>query len=95
MLFYYLYAFPKCNSILDLFCKKEWFWIIPRTIFVGFAIYSYRKITCRGISVALVLSLPAAYEYKELFVTLIVYLIGINLVLNPILLSKYMKKAKL
>jgi len=48
-----------------------------------------------GISVALVLSLPAAYEYKELFVTLIVYLIGINLVLNPILLSKYMKKAKL
>jgi len=35
MLFYYLYTFPKCNTILDLFCKKEWFWIIPRTIFVG------------------------------------------------------------
>lgn len=48
-----------------------------------------------GISVALVLSLPASYEYKELFVTLIVYLIAINLVLNPVLLSRYMKKAKL
>jgi len=48
-----------------------------------------------GISVALVLSLPASYEYKELFVTLIVYLIAINLILNPILLTRYMKKAKL
>jgi CPA1 family monovalent cation:H+ antiporter len=48
-----------------------------------------------GISVALVLSLPATYEYKELFVTLIVYLIAINLVLNPVLLTKYMKRAKL
>ena len=48
-----------------------------------------------GISVALVLSLPATYEYKELFVTLIVYLIAINLVLNPILLTKYMKRVKL
>ena len=48
-----------------------------------------------GISVALVLSLPVTYEYKELFVTLIVYLIAINLVLNPVLLTKYMKRAKL
>lgn len=48
-----------------------------------------------GISVALVLSLPASYEYKELFVTLIVYLIAINLVLNPVLLTRYMKRAKL
>jgi len=48
-----------------------------------------------GISVALVLSLPASYEYKELFVTLIVYLIAINLILNPILLTRYMKKVKL
>lgn len=48
-----------------------------------------------GISVALVLSLPATYEYKELFVTLIAYLIAINLVLNPILLTKYMKRVKL
>ena len=48
-----------------------------------------------GISVALVLSLPVTYEYKELFVTLIVYLIAINLVLNPVLLTKYMKRMKL
>jgi CPA1 family monovalent cation:H+ antiporter len=48
-----------------------------------------------GISVALVLSLPATYQYKELFVSLIGILIAINLVLNPILLNKYLGKAKL
>ena len=48
-----------------------------------------------GICVALVLSLPTEYEYKALFVTLVFSLILVNLVVNPILLSRYLKKSKL
>ncbi|HJR47523.1 MAG TPA: sodium:proton antiporter [Nitrososphaeraceae archaeon] len=48
-----------------------------------------------GICVALVLSLPNEYEYKALFVTLVFSLILVNLVVNPILLSRYLKKSKL
>ena len=45
-----------------------------------------------GIAVALVLSLPPSYEYKGLFVTLIVYLIAINLFLNPVIINQLLKK---
>jgi monovalent cation:H+ antiporter, CPA1 family len=45
--------------------------------------------------VALVLSLPTEYEYKALFVTLVFSLILVNLLVNPILLSRYLKKSKL
>jgi Na+:H+ antiporter len=47
-----------------------------------------------GICVALVLSLPAEYEFKNLFVTLTISLIAVNLVINPILLGRYIKKSK-
>jgi monovalent cation:H+ antiporter, CPA1 family len=46
-----------------------------------------------GISVALVLSITAGYEFKGLFISLVVPLIAINLVLNPILLNWYLKKS--
>ncbi len=45
-----------------------------------------------GISVALALSIPAAYEFKDLFTSLVIPLIAINLVVNPILLNWYLKK---
>jgi len=48
-----------------------------------------------GIAVALVLSLPETYQYKEIFVMIIGIVIAINLVLNPILLHEYLKRAKL
>jgi Na+:H+ antiporter len=48
-----------------------------------------------GICVALVLSLPAEYEFKNLFVTLTISLIAVNLIINPILLDRYLKKSKL
>ena len=48
-----------------------------------------------GVAVALVLSLPTDYEFKELFISLIIPLIAINLVVNPILLNQYMKKSKM
>jgi monovalent cation:H+ antiporter, CPA1 family len=48
-----------------------------------------------GMAVALVLSLSAQYEFKELFVSLIIPLIAINLVVNPILLNQYLKKSKI
>jgi monovalent cation:H+ antiporter, CPA1 family len=48
-----------------------------------------------GICLALVLSLPAEYEFKNLFVTLTISLIAVNLVTNPILLGRYLKKSKL
>jgi len=48
-----------------------------------------------GICVAMVLSLPTDYEYKALFVTLVFSLILVNLLVNPILLSRYLKKSKL
>jgi CPA1 family monovalent cation:H+ antiporter len=46
-----------------------------------------------GISVALALSIPAAYEFKDLFISLVIPLIAINLVINPILLNWYLKKS--
>jgi monovalent cation:H+ antiporter, CPA1 family len=48
-----------------------------------------------GICIALVLSLPAEYEFKNLFVTLTISLIAVNLVINPILLGRYLKKSKI
>jgi CPA1 family monovalent cation:H+ antiporter len=48
-----------------------------------------------GICVALVLSLPVEYEFKNLFVTLTISLIAINLIINPILLDRYLKKSKI
>jgi monovalent cation:H+ antiporter, CPA1 family len=36
-----------------------------------------------GICVALVLSLPSEYEFKNLFVTMTISLIAVNLVINP------------
>ena len=46
-----------------------------------------------GVAVELALSIPAAYEFKDLFISLVVPLIAINLVLNPILLNWYLKKS--
>jgi CPA1 family monovalent cation:H+ antiporter len=48
-----------------------------------------------GMAVALVLSLAAKYEFKELFISLIIPLIAINLVVNPILLNQYLKKSNI
>jgi CPA1 family monovalent cation:H+ antiporter len=48
-----------------------------------------------GMAVALVLSLSAEYEFKDLFISLIIPLIAINLVANPILLNRYLKKSKM
>jgi CPA1 family monovalent cation:H+ antiporter len=48
-----------------------------------------------GMSVALALSLAAEYEFKDLFISLIIPLIAINLVVNPILLNQYLKKSKM
>jgi CPA1 family monovalent cation:H+ antiporter len=45
-----------------------------------------------GIAVALVLSLSAEYQFKALFISIVVPLIAINLVLNPILLNQYLKR---
>jgi CPA1 family monovalent cation:H+ antiporter len=48
-----------------------------------------------GICIALVLSLPAEYEFKNIFVTLTISVIAINLIVNPILLDRYLKKSKI
>jgi monovalent cation:H+ antiporter, CPA1 family len=48
-----------------------------------------------GMTVALVLSVSAEYEFKDLFISLIIPLIAINLVVNPILLNQYLKKSKM
>ena len=48
-----------------------------------------------GMAVALVLSLSSEYEFKSLFISLVVPLIAINLVADPILLSQYLKKLKI
>jgi monovalent cation:H+ antiporter, CPA1 family len=48
-----------------------------------------------GMTVALVLSLSAEYEFKDLFISLIIPLIAINLLVNPILLNQYLKKSKI
>ncbi len=48
-----------------------------------------------GICIALVLSLPAEYEFKNLFVTMTVSVIAINLIINPILLGRYLKSSKI
>jgi monovalent cation:H+ antiporter, CPA1 family len=45
-----------------------------------------------GIAVALVLSLSSEYQFKDLFISIVVPLIAINLVLNPILLNQYLKR---
>jgi CPA1 family monovalent cation:H+ antiporter len=45
-----------------------------------------------GIAVALVLSLSSEYQFKDLFISIVVPLIAINLVTNPILLNQYLKK---
>ncbi len=44
-----------------------------------------------GMTVALVLSLSEEYEFKVLFISLVIPLIAINLVVNPILLNQYLK----
>lgn len=46
-----------------------------------------------GVAVALILSISAEYEFKDLFTSLIIPLIAINLVVNPILLNLYLKKS--
>ena len=48
-----------------------------------------------GVAVALILSLPVGYEFKDLFTSLVIPLIAINLVVNPILLNQYLKKSKM
>jgi monovalent cation:H+ antiporter, CPA1 family len=48
-----------------------------------------------GMAVALVISLSSTYEFKELFVSLIIPLIAINLVVNPVLLNQYMRKSNI
>jgi CPA1 family monovalent cation:H+ antiporter len=48
-----------------------------------------------GIAVALVLSLSAEYEFKNLFISLIIPLIAINLLVNPVILNQYLKKSKI
>ena len=48
-----------------------------------------------GVAVALILSLPVDYEFKDLFTSLVIPLIAINLVVNPILLNQYLKKSKM
>ena len=45
-----------------------------------------------GIAVALVLSLSSDYQFKDLFISIVVPLIAINLVVNPIVLNHYLKK---
>jgi Na+:H+ antiporter len=48
-----------------------------------------------GMAVTLVLSLSSEYEFKALFISLIIPLIAINFVTNPILLNQYLKKSKI
>ncbi len=46
-----------------------------------------------GIAVALALSISGDYEFKALFISLVVPLIAINLLLNPMLLNWYLKRS--
>ena len=48
-----------------------------------------------GIAVALVLSLSADYEFKNLFISLVIPLIAINLLVNPVILNQYLKKSRI
>jgi len=48
-----------------------------------------------GIAVALVLSLPLEYEFKNLFIGLIISVVAVNLVVNPILLDRYLTRSKM
>ena len=48
-----------------------------------------------GIAVALVLSLSADYEFKNLFISLVIPLIAINLLVNPVILNRYLKKSSI
>jgi monovalent cation:H+ antiporter, CPA1 family len=57
--------------------------------------YPYTWRVKRRMAVALVLSLSAKYEFKVLFISLIIPLIAINLVVNPILLNQYLKKSSI
>jgi hypothetical protein len=43
----------------------------------------------------LVLSLPLEYEFKNLFIGLIISVVAVNLVVNPILLDRYLKRSKM
>jgi monovalent cation:H+ antiporter, CPA1 family len=71
------------------------FFLIGIPVFSLFLLQSSASLALRGgICAALVLSLPAEYEFKNLFVTLTISLIAINLIINPILLGRYLKKTK-
>lgn len=48
-----------------------------------------------GIAVAMVLSLPADYEFKNLFIASVISVVIINLVILPILLDSYLKRTKI
>ncbi|HEY7110028.1 MAG TPA: sodium:proton antiporter [Nitrososphaeraceae archaeon] len=48
-----------------------------------------------GIAVAMVLSLPVDYEFKNLFIASVISVVVINLVILPILLDSYLKRTKL
>jgi hypothetical protein len=48
-----------------------------------------------GMAEALVLSLSAEYEFKNLFISLIIPLIAINLLVNPVILNQYLRKSKI
>jgi len=48
-----------------------------------------------GVAVALVLSLSSEYQFKDLFISLVIPLIAINLVVNPIILNQYLKNRPL
>jgi NhaP-type Na+/H+ or K+/H+ antiporter len=48
-----------------------------------------------GIAVAMVLSLPMDYEFKNLFIAAVISVVVINLVVLPILFDSYLKKSKI
>jgi Na+:H+ antiporter len=48
-----------------------------------------------GIAVAMVLSLPVDYEFKNLFIASVISVVVINLVILPILLDSYLKRTKM
>jgi NhaP-type Na+/H+ or K+/H+ antiporter len=48
-----------------------------------------------GIAVAMVLSLPGDYEFKNLFIASIISVVVINLIVLPVLLDYYLKKSKI
>jgi CPA1 family monovalent cation:H+ antiporter len=48
-----------------------------------------------GIAVAMVLSLPVDYEFKNLFIASVISVVVINLIILPILLDSYLKRTKI